>query len=387
MRNLKHGNLGWDVAILQLRLDLWMNGYFDDRTVKAVKAFQKAHRGLEVDGEVGPKTRKALELKPVETAMPFHPRKLWLALVLGEKDLPSIAKKEIGERAWPGEYVTSARIKEYLQTTTINVTTDETPWCSAFVNWVMRQSRRIGTDSAAASSWLKWEHGTVVTTPEYGDIVVIKLKKHRPEISGYHVAFFISKTNTHITLLGGNQGGMVRESLYPLSEHEAPVYIRPKGHGSTALLKIGSAKGGCTLKGYEGCLPLATFTNGLERNVSMATGVAGRGPGVPQFETVSMTRVADGSVISLFGMALKGSAGVDATISFLSANGRETLKYVYRNAILTDYHMAGAADETATEGISFSYSRVEVTYTPYDAAGKAGNPVRLAYDVGAAKLA
>lgn len=343
-------------------------------------------------GSEGP---QGIGLKPVETAMPFHPNKLWMPIAQSQ------AGVKYGEGFWL--WSDNRKIMEYFTATDYPDPTPETWWCAAFVSWVMKKSGRqsgprSGLYSAAAIDWLTWKGAVPVNTPEPGDIVIIrtvaaedaeknhdkKSEKKTKELrkSGYHVGFYISSPSGKVRLLGGNQGKAVCEEDFNLTGNNAHAIKgnrRPKSQGSTALLKIGSAKDGCTLKGYEGCLPLATFTNGLERTTSMETGVAGRGPGVPQFETVSMTRLGDGSAISLFGMALKGSAGVDATISFLSANGRETLKYVYRNAILTDYHMAGAADETATEGIFFSYSRVEVTYTPYDAAGKAGNPVRLAY--------
>jgi peptidoglycan hydrolase-like protein with peptidoglycan-binding domain len=71
MQTLKPGQLGWDVAMLQWRLGLFTTGYYDDRTRNAVKAFQKTHK-LEVDGQVGPKTRKALDLKPADKSVPIN---------------------------------------------------------------------------------------------------------------------------------------------------------------------------------------------------------------------------------------------------------------------------------------------------------------------------
>jgi uncharacterized protein (TIGR02594 family) len=73
----------------------------------------------------------------------------------------AVAELGVHEDSLPGQH--NARIVEYHQTTTLKSTDDETPWCSAFVNWVMRQSGRTGTDSAAAKSWLGW--GSDVTNP------------------------------------------------------------------------------------------------------------------------------------------------------------------------------------------------------------------------------
>ena len=49
------------------------------------------------------------------------------------------------------------RILEYLKTTTNlpeeDRNKDETAWCSAFVNWVMKKSNCVGTNSARARSF------------------------------------------------------------------------------------------------------------------------------------------------------------------------------------------------------------------------------------------
>ena len=129
------------------------------------------------------------------------------------------------------------------------------------MNNVMEASGRPGTGGVDAKSWLTWAGGTVVKDPKYGDIVVTKLKKHSPRITGYHVAFYISHTKTHITMLGGNQEDRVRETKYPLDQYESVVYIRPKSTGSA------------TAKAYEGWMKIKTFTFGVKREVSMGPAI------------------------------------------------------------------------------------------------------------------
>ena len=59
---LKKGAKGKAVKVLQLMLgNVTVDGDFGEKTLASVKAFQKAH-GLEVDGEVGQNTWKALIL-------------------------------------------------------------------------------------------------------------------------------------------------------------------------------------------------------------------------------------------------------------------------------------------------------------------------------------
>lgn len=91
------------------------------------------------------------------------------------------------------------RIIEYLATTTYKSTKDETPWCSAFVNWVFEINKIAGTDSAAALSWLHWGKPTQV--PVYGCVTVFD------HGDGHgHVGFF---TGGDLDILGGNQGNKV----------------------------------------------------------------------------------------------------------------------------------------------------------------------------------
>lgn len=114
-----------------------------------------------------------------------------------------IAQREIGEKEVLGSGA-NPRIVEYLNSTTLSApdrTSDETPWCSAFVNWSVEKAGYAGTDSAWARSWLNW--GKKVSTPPLGAIVVFRRG------NGGHVGFYVSKTATTIKVLGGNQSNSV----------------------------------------------------------------------------------------------------------------------------------------------------------------------------------
>ncbi len=113
-----------------------------------------------------------------------------------------IARGELGVAEILGD-ASNPRIEEYLHSTTLpNVfaDTNETPWCSGFVNWCVEKAGVAGTDSAVARSWLNW--GKKTTAPVEGCIAVFK----RDAGKG-HVGFFISQTATKVKLLGGNQPG------------------------------------------------------------------------------------------------------------------------------------------------------------------------------------
>lgn len=199
------------------------DGHFGRQTYLAVVAFQKS-RGLVADGEVGSRTRAALGIKPTPNASipPIikSSTRSWLDI--------AIAELGVHEEALPGQH--HPRILEYHQTTTLKATTDETPWCSSFVNWVLTQASYRGTNNALAKSWLSW--GMEESIPQLGSIVVIKKKtpgvtQDTGSTTGFHVGFYVSSTEAHIRILGGNQSNRVKYSNFFLSSFDVKGYRRP----------------------------------------------------------------------------------------------------------------------------------------------------------------
>jgi uncharacterized protein (TIGR02594 family) len=131
-----------------------------------------------------------------------------------EKLLPEwykIAIQEMGQREVQGGE--NPRILEYHTATTLRAKDDETPWCSAFVNWCMKQAGIQGTNLANARSWLKW--GVSLIKPKQGCVVI--LRRGTPP-SG-HVCFFDSfAPDGKIVCLGGNQSDKVKFSVYKTAD-------------------------------------------------------------------------------------------------------------------------------------------------------------------------
>lgn len=123
-----------------------------------------------------------------------------------------IAKKEQGQKEIPGA-AHNPRIVEYHGTTTLRANTDEVPWCSSFVNWVMNKSGHRTTRSAAARSWLAYG---IEVPIQYGAIAVTTRSGSTSKTAG-HVGFVVRYTDTRIWLLGGNQSDTVKISSFPRS--------------------------------------------------------------------------------------------------------------------------------------------------------------------------
>lgn len=228
---LRKGAKSVDVKALQERLNKYLlpnpkliiDGNFGPATFKAIRAFQ-AQNGLSIDGIAGPQTWKCF--KQLQTGgycsapplvLPTPTTSTWI----------KIAKQELGQKEIAGSKH-NPRILAYHVTTTLKAANDETPWCSSFVNWVLKKAGITGTNSAAAASWLNWGKPTMT---KVGAITVIRNKNAANSnltYSGNHVGFLLKETATHYFLLGGNQSDQVKVSRYPKKSWDLRGHRWPK---------------------------------------------------------------------------------------------------------------------------------------------------------------
>lgn len=122
----------------------------------------------------------------------------------------TVAEKEIGQKEINGG-LHNPRILLYHAATTLHATTDEVPWCSSFVTWVLETAGYRSTKDAWARSYLNC--GEKLLAPKYGCIVIFS----RGTDSG-HVGFYCGEEGDSIRVLGGNQGDEVCKALYPKSK-------------------------------------------------------------------------------------------------------------------------------------------------------------------------
>lgn len=110
----------------------------------------------------------------------------------------AVAEAEIGVHEVKGGE--NPRIIEYDKATSLQATEDEVPWCSSFVNWVMKRSGFARTHSAAARSWL----GYGPVSKKFQKYWIVVFARGNDGFSG-HVAFAIDDHGDYIRVLGGNQ--------------------------------------------------------------------------------------------------------------------------------------------------------------------------------------
>lgn len=134
-----------------------------------------------------------------------------------------VAQRFLGLRETVGAQHTAA-IVAMLQLDDRSVRDDETPWCSAFVNYVAWLLWLPRSKSLAARSWLTV--GTPITIFEAGagwDVVILQRGANAAPASVLaapgHVGFFagLDKTRNVVKVLGGNQGDAVTVAEFPLA--------------------------------------------------------------------------------------------------------------------------------------------------------------------------
>jgi uncharacterized protein (TIGR02594 family) len=117
----------------------------------------------------------------------------------------TVARGEIGTAEIKGAKH-NPKVIEY-HATTGKFKDDETPWCSSFANWVMKQAGKATTGNAMAMSWAKY--GKKLDKPALGAIVVFSYGGGKG-----HVGFIVGKQGDKLQVLGGNQGDMVKISAF-----------------------------------------------------------------------------------------------------------------------------------------------------------------------------
>lgn len=126
-----------------------------------------------------------------------------------------IARTYIGTKELPGKShnpIVVAFLNEFASW----VNDDETPWCGAFVNYILKHSGHQYINSwkaLRARSFLKYGDAVKKKQVQRGDIVVLT-RGGRHSKTG-HVGFVDEIKNGLVYVLGGNQRNEVNITAYP----------------------------------------------------------------------------------------------------------------------------------------------------------------------------
>jgi uncharacterized protein (TIGR02594 family) len=115
-----------------------------------------------------------------------------------------------GLKEWTGAGQSNPEVEAFFKELGYDYS-DDTAWCSAFVNFIAKKAGVEYSGKLDARSWMKV--GTPVSDPKVGDVVVF-WRESKNSWKG-HVALFINKEGNNIYALGGNQSNMVNIRAYP----------------------------------------------------------------------------------------------------------------------------------------------------------------------------
>jgi uncharacterized protein (TIGR02594 family) len=159
------------------------------------------------------------------------------------------------------------RIVAYHQATGLKASTDEVPWCGAFVAWAMQQAGVAygRARAAAARSWL--EFGEPMDKPELGAIAVFW--RGRKDGTAGHVGFYAGETEDgRILVLGGNQGNAVSIAAYP--RERLLGYRWPNGERRAVRERLSDSRTVKAVRDAGGALTAGVGVTALEEPIREA---------------------------------------------------------------------------------------------------------------------
>ena len=140
---------------------------------------------------------------------------------------------ELGITEEKGSKNNNPRILEYHSVTTLNATTDEIPWCSSFVNWIVVQAGHKPTRSAMAASWQYW--GKRLRKPRKGCII-----GYVKDDGTGHVGIFLAEQRGMYKIIGGNQNDAVAVGNYRIAKKDW-FFVEPKVFINSKTARAGGA--------------------------------------------------------------------------------------------------------------------------------------------------
>ncbi|MDH4349199.1 MAG: type VI secretion system tube protein Hcp, partial [Gemmatimonadota bacterium] len=128
---------------------------------------------------------------------------------------------------------------------------------------------------------------------------------------------------------------------------------------------------------------LESFSWGVTQVGNVAAG-AGRGTGKVDPGDFNIIKSIDKASPSLFAACAAGAHTPLMTVVLRKAGGTqlEYLKYKFSDVMVSSYQTQGSpqGDALPSEQVSFTYGKIEISYTPQDAKGGAAGAVGAGWD-------
>lgn len=147
-------------------------------------------------------------------------------------------------------------------------------------------------------------------------------------------------------------------------------------------LKIDGIDGDVTAAGHEDSIECQSVQWGVQRPIHTPTGTSQeRESGPPSVSDITVTKTVDRASPKLFADACAGRVR-SVKIDFVRiSEAMETyLRYELSNALISGYSVS-ANGGRPTESVSFNFTKIVITYIPYDVTGQPQSPIVAGYDI------
>jgi type VI secretion system secreted protein Hcp len=149
------------------------------------------------------------------------------------------------------------------------------------------------------------------------------------------------------------------------------------------FLDIKGVKGESRDKVHKEKMDILAWSWGASNSGTAHVG-GGAGAGKVNVQDISVTKYVDKASPSLLLYCCNGKHIDDATLIVRKA-GENPLEYIIikmTEVMITSVSTGGSGGEDRlTENISLNFAKVEFKYTPQDAAGKAGDPIPVGWNI------
>jgi type VI secretion system secreted protein Hcp len=149
------------------------------------------------------------------------------------------------------------------------------------------------------------------------------------------------------------------------------------------FMKVGDIKGESADKTYKDWIDVLAWSWGMSQSGSMHI-AGGGGSGKVNMQDLSFTKYVDTSSPNIMLKCCNGKHYPEATLVVRKAgeNPVEYMKIKMTDVIISNYSTGGSGGEDrVTENVTLNFAKVNVDYTPQDAAGAGGAAIGMGWDV------
>lgn len=150
------------------------------------------------------------------------------------------------------------------------------------------------------------------------------------------------------------------------------------------FIKIADIEGESTDNKHAKEIDVLAWSWGASQSGSFHGG-GGGGAGKASFQDISFTKYIDKASTNLLKSVASGQHIKDAILTVRKAGGDNPVEYLIitmTGVMVSSYSTGGSGgEERLTENVTLNFAKVEMQYTPQDAKGGGGSPMKFGWNI------